>query len=402
MAMTSRERYMTTFTHKQPDRVPIDLQSAGSIKLPGVNPHMPLEEEIKVIKEWGGDPIVGIWLPPETPHPDVKIKKGICGKDEKGNPIRFARWETPAGTLEMKVRETDDWQDYDRHGHLENRILGNGLRDKGDWDLYLFDDWNCSRFIEPPIKTVKDVEALKYLLRLPSNAELAKWRQAAAVGKSIAEKYQCPIRARRTFGAEAGLWFMFTEDYLCATITNPEIVHAITNAVGEWQLKRAEVALDAGVDILMHRGWYETPDYFGGQRYNIFCRPLIEKLAKLCHQAGAHLTYQRTQGNSQSLNSIRDLPIDHLWGMEPGPGQEDMALLKRELGGRITLWGGVETTYTLNEGTPQQCRKVVKDAIETLASGGGFVIMPTAFATLTAPPENVKAAIQAAIELGKY
>ena len=402
MAMTSRERYMTTIRHEEPDRVPIDLQPAGCVKLPGVRREVSLEEEMKAVCELGGDPIVGIWLPPETPHPDVKVTKGISGKDDQGHPLRFAQWETPKGTLRMVVRETEDWQDIDRHGHLENRILGHGWRDEGDWDVYLFDDWNCSRFVEPPIKTIQDVEALKYLLRLPDNDELSKWREAAAVGKKLADTYQCPLRGRRTFGAEAGLWFMFTEDYLCATLTEPEIVHAITDAVGDWQIKRAEVALDAGIDMLMHRGWYETPDYFGGARYNEFCRPLIDKLAALCHQAGAQLSYQRTQGNTQSIDVLRDLPIDHLWGIEPGPGLDDMAFLKCEIGDRVTLWGGVETTYTINSGTPDDCRQAVAEAIEVLAPGGGYVIMPAAYATPEAPDDNVYAAISAAIELGKY
>ena len=402
MSMTSRERYMTTCNHQEPDRVPIDLQPAGTVALPGVKPDLKLEEEIKLIIELGGDPVVGIWLPPETLHTDVKETKGFCGKDAAGNPIRFAQWETPVGTLRMEVKETDDWQDYHRHTHLENRILSHGRRDEGDWDVFLFDDWNCSRFVKPPVKTLQDVEALKYLLQLPGDDELARWREAAALAKEIAEKYQCPMRGRRTFGSEAGLWFMFTEDYLAATITEPELVHAITDVVGEWQLRRAEVALGAGIDMLLHRGWYETPDYFGGPRYNEFCRPLIDKLAKLCHQAGAQLGYQRTQGNTQSVDVLRDLPIDHLWGMEPGPGQEDMGFLKREIGDRVTLWGGVETTYTLNSGSPDDCRGVVAEAIETLAPGGGFVIMPTAYATYEAPAENVKAAIEAAIELGQY
>ena len=402
MSMTSRERYVTTFRHEEPDRVPVDLQVGGNTFLPGVDQFVDLKEKMNVVCDLGGDPIVDVWLPPETPHPDVKITRGICSKDDEGHPLRFAQWETPAGTLRMVVKETEDWQDYEHHTHLENRILGDGRRDEGDWDLYFFDDWNCSRFVEPPIKTVRDVEALKYILRLPGDDELAKWREAAVVVKKIAEEYQCPTRARRTFGAEAGLWFMKTEDYLCATIAEPEIVHAITDVVAEWNLKRAEVALDAGVDILMHRGWYETPDYFGGPRYNIFCRPLIEKLATMCHQAGVQLTYQRTEGNTQSIAVLRDLPIDHLWGLEPGPGREEMAFLKREIGDRITFWGGVETTYTLNFGTPDDCRRVVKEAIETLAPGGGFVIMPTTYATVETPEENMRAAIEAAIEFGKY
>jgi len=382
--------------------VPVDLQPSGSLTLPGVSPHLPLEKAIRAVLDLGGDPIADIWLPPETPHPDVRVAKGVCGRDERGNPLRFAQWDTPAGTLRTVVRETDDWRDRDRHTHLENRILGDGLRAEGDWDVYLFDDWNCSRFVEAPVKTLRDVESLKYLLRLPDDDELNKWREAASVARALAEKYQCLIRARRTFGAEAGLWFMKTEDYLCATVEDEDLVQAIVDVVSAWQLKRAEIALGVGVDILMHRGWYETPDYFGGKRYDKFCRPLIERLARLCHEAGAQLTYQRTQGNTRSVGVLRDLPIDHLWGMEPGPGQEEMAFLKREIGRRVTLWGGVETTITINRGTPESCREAVRVAIETLAPGGGFVVMPTAYAAKDAPEENLKAAIGAAIEFGRY
>lgn len=361
-----------------------------------------MREQIEVVRRLGGDPIVDIWLPPETPHPDVRVRKGTCGRDERGHPLLFAEWETSAGTLRSVVRETEDWRDRERHAHLENRILGDGRRVEGDWGVYLFDDWNCSRFEEPPVKSVQDVEALRYLLRLPGDKELAEWRAAVAEAKRIAAECDYPVRARRTFGAEAGLWFMKTEDFLCTTITDPDLVQAMTDVVSDWQLKRTEVALDSGVDILMHRGWYETPDYFGGERYNRFCKPLIEKLAKLCHDAGAELTYQRTQGNTQSIDVFVDLPIDHLWGMEPGPGREDMAFLKRQIGNRVTLWGGVETTYTINQGTPKDCRAAVEEAIETLAPGGGFVVMPTAYATQEAPEENLRAAIEAAREFGTY
>ncbi len=401
-AMSSRERYMTTFRHEEPDRVPIDLQPAGAVTLPGVPRALPLKDVIEVVQRLGGDPIVDIWLPPETPHPDVTVRKGTCGRDDEGHPLLFAEWETPAGTLRSVVLETEDWRDSERHSHMENRILGDGRRDEGDWDVYLFDDWNCSRFEEPPIKSMQDLEALKYLLRLPGDEELARWRSAVDEAKGIAAEHDYPLRARRTFGAEAGLWFMMTEDFLCATIMEPDLVQAMTDVVADWQMKRVEMALDAGVDILMHRGWYETPDYFGGERYGTFCRPLIDRLAEACHQAGAQLTYQRTQGNTQSIDVLRDLPIDHLWGMEPGPGREDMGFLKREIGDRITLWGGVETTYTINEGSPDDVRTAVRETIEILAPGGGFVNMPTAYATTEAPVENIRAAIQASIEYGRY
>ncbi len=150
-----------------------------------MNPHVHLKEELKVISELGGDPLVGIWLPQPTLHPDVKETKGFCGTDHEGHPLRFAEWKTPAGTLRMVVKETDDWQNRDRHTHLENRMLEDGLRDEDDWDLYLFDDWNCSRFVEAPVKTIQDVEALKYLLCFPGDDDLAKWREGERVTETV-------------------------------------------------------------------------------------------------------------------------------------------------------------------------------------------------------------------------
>ena len=401
-SMSSRERYLTTFRHQEPDRVPVDLQPAGKAVLPGFRGWLGLRDHLDLVRQSGGDPIVDIWLPPETPHPDVKARKGTCGKDENGLTLLFAEWETPAGTLRSVVRETGDWRDSETHAHLENRTLGDGLRDQGDWSVHIFDDWNCSRFVEQPVKTIQDIEALKYLLRLPNEDELKRWRELVEEAKRIAAKHDYPVRARRTFGSEAGLWFMKTEDFLCRTVTEPDLIQAMTGVVTDWQMKRAEVALDAGVDILMHRGWYETPDYFGGERFIRFCKPFIDRLGKICRQSGTQLTYQHTKGNTQSVGVISDLPIDHLWGIEPGPGREDIAFLKREIGDRITLWGGVESTFIINQGTPDDVKTAVQTAMRTLAPGGGFVVMPTAYAAPEVADENLKTAIDTAIAYGKY
>jgi hypothetical protein len=397
---TSRERYLSAFRHEEPDRVPIDLLTSESLRLPGVPQRPTLEERLSGVSRLGGDPVVDIWLPPETPHPDVKVTKGVAGRDAQGRNLLFAQWETPAGTIREVVTETDDWRDPVLHQHLEHKTLGDAYRD--DWEVELFDDFNCSRFIEPPIKSLQDVEALRFILQLPAGGALERWREEAQEAKRIAGQKGLLLRARRTFAAEAGLWFMKTEDYLAATILDPDLVQAIIDAVAEWQMRRVEAVLDLGIDVLMHRGWYETPDYFGGDRYLKFCKPFIEKLKRSCVQAGVQLTYQRTKGNTQELKILKHLPVDHLWGVEPGPGMEDMAALKREVGGAMTLWGGVDTTFTGNQGTVKQIDAAVREAIETCAPGGGYVIMPIAFLFGSTPVEKAMAAIEAAKKYGRY
>ena len=144
-------------------------------------------------------------------------------------------------------------------------------------------------------------------------------------------------------------------------------------------MKRLEAVLDIGVDMVLHASYYETVDYFGGGRWDEFCRPFIEKAARACHDAGTQLTMQRSEQNTAQIETLKTLPIDHIHGLEPGPGQEDMALLKREIGNRITLWGGVDTTSLVSTGTVAQIEAAVKETIDICAPGGGFVILPAAW-----------------------
>jgi len=395
-----RERYLTALRHEEPDRVPIDLQPGGTLRLPGVSRRLPLEKQFEAVREFGGDPLVDIWMPPETPAPEVKVSRGSCGHDDDGCPLIFSQWETPVGTLRSVVRRTEDWYDEKEHGLLENVELGHGYRT--DWDVHLFDNYNCSRFVEAPIKTLQDVEALRYLLRLPTDRDWETWRERALFCKRLAGERGLLLRARRTFAAGGGIWLMRPEDFLIATIEAPDLVQAMIDALADWQMKRLEAVLDIGVDIVMHAGYYETVDYFGGARFTTFCRPFIEKVAAICHAAGTQLTMQRSEKNTEQIELLKTLPIDHIHGLEPGPGQEDMALLKREIGDRITLWGGMDTTYTVTRGTVEQIEAAVKEAIDICAPGGGFVIMPTAWVMDDTPEENVKAAINAAIKFGSY
>jgi hypothetical protein len=400
MALSHRERYLMACSHREPDRVPIDLQPCGNLKLPGVSRRLPLEKQIEAVREFGGDPLVDIWMPPEVPHPDVKVRKGHCGEDKDGCPLLFAEWQTPAGTLRSVVRQTIDWFDTEEHCLLENIEVGNAYRT--DWDVHLFDNYNCVRYVEAPIKTMQDVESLKYLLNLPTGDDLQRWRLGAALCKRVAQENDLLLRARRTFAAGGLLWLMKPDDMLMATVTEPDLVNAAIDVLAGWQMKRLEAVLDIGVDIVMHASYYETSDYFGGSRWNQFCRPFIEKTAMICHQAGVQLTMQRSEQNTQQIEILRELPVDHVHGLEPGTGQEDMALLKREIGGRITLWGGVDTTGTVSTGSVEQIDAAVKEAIEICAPGGGFVIMPAAWTMCDVPIENVKAAIAAAIRYGIY
>jgi uroporphyrinogen decarboxylase len=78
-------------------------------------------------------------------------------------------------------------------------------------------------------------------------------------------------------------------------------------------------------------------------------------------------------------------------GMEP-------AGLKRDFGKQITFWGGgCDTQQVLPHGTPAEVRAHVRQQIDTLAPGGGFVFQQVHNIQADIPPENIVAMFETAL-----
>ncbi len=73
-----------------------------------------------------------------------------------------------------------------------------------------------------------------------------------------------------------------------------------------------------------------------------------------------------------------------------------VARLKREFGKNLVFWGGgCDTQYILKSGTPEQIRQHVKEQVEMLAPGGGYVFQQVHNILADVPPENIVAMFEA-------
>jgi len=82
-------------------------------------------------------------------------------------------------------------------------------------------------------------------------------------------------------------------------------------------------------------------------------------------------------------------------GMEPGR-------LKKEFGGKIVLWGGLDEQRLLPFGTPEEIDSEVKKLMQTYAPGGGYVFSPAHVIQPDHPLENIFAMFDAAAKYGRY
>ena len=77
--------------------------------------------------------------------------------------------------------------------------------------------------------------------------------------------------------------------------------------------------------------------------------------------------------------------------------------LKREFGKDLVFWGGgIDTQGIFTTGSPRKIRDHVKENIEALAPGGGFVFATVHNIQANVPPQNFMAMWETLQEYGKY
>ena len=78
----------------------------------------------------------------------------------------------------------------------------------------------------------------------------------------------------------------------------------------------------------------------------------------------------------------------------------DLKLAKKELGDTACLMGGFPV-YTVRYGTPEQIEEQVKELLDIMAPGGGY-LFTTGYSLEDCPEENMEALLQAVEKYGKY
>lgn len=282
-------------------------------------------------------------------------------------------YDTPAGTLRQVVRESDAWV-----AGLDIPLTGG------------YADVNVSSAVEYVVKGPEDLERLQYLLQPPSDAQLADFRGRAAEVRRFARRRGVLVEGGWVEWGEALLWLLGVEGLIFAQVDDPGFVEQLLEMLWRYEQQRIEILLDAGVDVVVHRGWYHVTDFWSPRNYRRFLKPLLKREIEMVHQAGALHSYIMTKSFAQHYDDFLDLGIDILWGVDPVEGGADLAEVKRQIGDRVCLWGGMNSFVTLGRGTEEEIRGAVREALQVLAPGGGFVLFPVDQITPDIPRRSVE------------
>jgi uroporphyrinogen decarboxylase len=128
--------------------------------------------------------------------------------------------------------------------------------------------------------------------------------------------------------------------------------------------------------------------------------PGIRCLAELAHQNGADVYLHSDGAIRKALPDLIEAGVEILDPVQWRCAGMDREGLKRDFGDRLVFHGAVDNQYTLFLGSPAEVRQEVKDNIEILGAGGGYILAPCHALQTVSPAENVIAMYEAGYEYG--
>ena len=382
--MTSRERLLKTLRHETPDRVPIDLggNQTGIHKNAYHNliAHLGIREEVRIL-----DAVQQLAVPGEAVLERLRVD------------TRYVRAGAPAswqGGIVQAQRDGKLWHD------LTDEF---GIRWSMPDDTPYYMDISLHPLANATLADVKDFP-------WPKGDDPSRF--AGLRERALQLKQETPYAVVTGISGVVYeiCWYMRgLEQWFCDLLTQPEFCEAMLEQTLKFWLDWFRLFLDEVgdlVDVIM------IGDDIAGQNGPLFNPQLYHRLVKPRHKrlvqylrsrTNARIWYHTCGACSDFIPDLLDNGIHILNPVQTSARNMNPADLKRRFGGELAFWGGgCDAQRVLSRGTPAEVAASVRENVEALKPGGGYVFNNVHNIQAGIPPENILALFDAAYEFGFY
>ena len=193
------------------------------------------------------------------------------------------------------------------------------------------------------------------------------------------------------------------EDWLMAHILYPEYIKAVFAMQTEVMLKNLEIYRQAVGDRIQIV-WISGND-FGTQQGEFFAvdifrklyKPFYKKINDWVHANTTWKTYYHTCGSVVNLlDDFVEMGMDIINPLQFSAKGMDPVVIKQKYGDKLVFWGGgVDTQKVLSFGTAQEVEDQVKERLQQLSPGGGYVFNTIHNVVGNVPAQNLLAMFNA-------
>ena len=417
MPSSSRDNFIKTINHQQPDKVVVDF---GSTSVTGIHvliveklrQHFGLEKKpVKVVEPYQ---MLGEIDAELIKAMDIDViglfgAKNMFGVPNEGWTLHKTLWGQEVlfpGTFNYTYNQNGDILMYPEG---DTSVPPSGMMPKSG---YFFDALDRQKPIDESKLTVEDnLEEFGHI----TEKELAYWKEqvdsvddnskavvASLGGTALGDIALVPAISLKNPKGIRGVeeWYISTlirEDFIKElydrqtdiAIENLKLLH---NVIG----CKIDVVFTCGTDFGTQNSTFCSPE-----TYDRIWLPYYRKVNDWIHENTNWKTFKHSCGAVEPLLShFIESGFDIINPVQINAAGMDPKKLKKEYGDKLVFWGGgVDTQGVFAFGTPAQVKEQVKSQCDILNKNGGFVFNTVHNIQANVPFENVVAMLDALKEL---
>ncbi len=198
------------------------------------------------------------------------------------------------------------------------------------------------------------------------------------------------------------------ENLLVKMYIEPEVVDAVFMHLVDYYAESSQrifAAASDEIDIFFIGNdlGSQTGPLIGEDLFRRFILPHIKRLVDLGHSYGLKVMMHCCGGFAQLIPSLIEIGLDGLHAVQPSCCGMDLRTLKAQFGDKIVFNGGIDSHHILIEGDPDYVRKKTREVLSIMMPGGGYIAGASHDTILgETPVENVLAMFDTIKEYGIY
>lgn len=416
MGNLSKENFLKTINHKQPDRVVVDF---GSTAVTGIHvriveklreyyglekrpvkvtePYQMLGEIDNELISIMGIDVIGLTSAKNmfnVPNEGWKVHKTPWGQEvmfpasfnytynENGDILMYPEGDTSVPPSAMMPKSGFFFDALDRQTPVDDSTL------KPEDNLEEF--------------TVFTHNDLEYWRKKASSADQTKGVVASPGSTALGDIALVPAVGLRHPRGIRGI-----EEWYISTLIREDFIREIYERQTEIaieNLKLFRTVAGNSIDVIYICGTdfgTQNSTFCSPETYRSLWLPYYRKMNDWIHQNTEWKTFKHSCGAIEPLlNLFIESGFDIINPVQINASGMEPKNLKKKYGDRITFWGGgVDTQGVFNFGTPGQVKDQVKSQCEIFNNNGGFVFNTIHNIQANVPFENVVAMLEALHEL---
>jgi len=183
------------------------------------------------------------------------------------------------------------------------------------------------------------------------------------------------------------------EDFCIYTIEKPEFIHEVQKRLHEYVLREMEMAMSYPIDavkigsgLVINTGPMLSPAAMEEFEFN-----LLREQSRLIKQHNLPLFFHIDGQVTAMIPMFLEMGVDILNPVDPCSGGQDIFAIKEQYGDQLTLCGNIDIDGVLLKGAPDEVAMDVKEHIDRLAQGGGYIAASSHNMHQLIPLENIYA-----------